>query len=203
VTKLLRWTWLDQRLLDTVLVLACAVLVVFGLVLPALGVLGVGGGVPATRTVELPDRASVPALAGDGDVTLFGTRTGELTFRHPDLGERLLLTLPALLGALLALVVIVQLLRLVGTLRAGDPFVPDNARRLLTIALAIVSGAVLLPLSTAVTTDLLASGTPADRFASFTMSLSPLPFVIGLAVAALAEFFRRGAKLREDTEGLV
>jgi hypothetical protein len=200
--KLLRWTRLDQGLLDTVLAFACVALVVFGLLIPVLGAFGVVGGIATTRHVQLPHRASVPPLPGDRDVILDGTRAGELTFLDPDFGQRLLLVLPGVLATLLALVAVVQLLRLVGTLSAGDPFVPANARRLLVISLAIMRG-VLWPLSNAVTTDLLASGTAAERFAGFTMSVSPLPFVIGLAVAALAEFFRRGAKLREDTAGLV
>jgi len=200
--KLLRWSGLDQSFVEVILLCAGGVVVVFGLVLPILGVLDVSGG-STTRTVELDAAASVPPLPSGADVTLKGTHAAELGFPDPDFGQRLLLALPELIAAVLALVVIVQLVRLVRTLRAGDPFVPGNARRLTIIALAIIVGGALLPLTTAVTTDLLQKDTAAEAFVVFSTSLNALPFLIGLLVAALAEFFRRGAKLREDTAGLV
>jgi hypothetical protein len=193
--KLLRWTRLDQSFVEMLLLCAGGALVVFGLVLPLLG--------STTRTVELGARASVPRLATGGDVTLKGTHAAELSFSHPDVGQRLLLALPELIAAALALVVVWQLLKLVRTLRAGDPFVPGNARRLTVVALAVVLGGAAVPLSTAITTDLLQRDTAVDGVVVFSASMSFLPFLVGFLVAALAEFFRRGTKLRDDTAGLV
>jgi DUF2975 family protein len=200
--KLLRWTRLDQSFVEVLLLWAGGAVVVFGIVLPLLGVLDLAGG-STTRTVELDARASVPRLPAGGGVTLKGTHAAELSFRHPDVGQRLLLALPDLIAAALALVVVWQLARLVRTLRAGDPFVPGNARRLTVIALAVVVGGAAVPLATAITTDLLQRDTAVDGVVVFSASLDFLPFLIGFLVAALAEFFRRGAKLREETVGLV
>jgi hypothetical protein len=195
VRKLLRWTRLDQSFVELILVCAGGAVVVFGVVLPLLG--------STTRTVELAARASVPRLPVGGGVTLKGTHAAELSFRHPDFGQRLLLSLPELIAAALALVVVWQLVRLVRTLRAGDPFVPGNARRLTVVALAVIVGGAAVPLADAITTDLLQRDTAVDGLVSFSASLDFLPFLIGVLLAALAEFFRRGARLREETVGLV
>jgi hypothetical protein len=200
--KWLSWSGRDQGALEAVLGAALLIVVVFGLVLPAARVVGVGTG-SSVRVVELEEPASVPELPAGAGVTLLGTSEAELSFFDPDARERFLLELPVLLVAALAALVIVLLLRIARTLREGDPFVPANARRLTVIALTVLAGAVLVPLSFAITTDLLQQDTAAEDVVAFSASLSALPILVGLLIAALAEFFRRGTKLREDTEGLV
>jgi Protein of unknown function (DUF2975) len=104
---------------------------------------------------------------------------------------------------LVALAVILYLLRIVRTLRRGDPFVPENARRLTSIALLVAVGGTLGNFVNHVAMDSLAQRSAASHIVAAVYSVSFLPLVIGLAVAFLAEVFRQGTRLREDVEGLV
>ena len=198
----IRWSRGDGRLLEGILWVAFAVEAVFGLLLPALGVVGViaSGG---SRTVAV-DRASViagtPTARG---VSLTGTDKAELTFHHPGVTERILLALPDALVATLSLLVIVLLIRMSRTLRTGDPFAAANVRRLSMIAVAIVLAGLLAPSAEAITTQLLVRSSPVAERIPFQFTVPFLPIVLGMLVAALAEVFRRGTGLRDDTEGLV
>ena len=66
----------------------------------------------------------------------------------------------------------------------------------------MLGAGLVVPYASAVTTDRLQAGTPAEEVVVFSAYLSGMPFLVGLLVAALAEFFRRGTRLRDDTEGL-
>lgn len=155
------------------------------------------------REVETEAAAQVPGAVTSGPVTLSGTHQVEITFAHPDVQQRVLPALPEIAGSLQLILILGLLLRMARTLREGDVFVPANARRLHTAAAAIVAMGVLGPLADAVTTSLLIGDAVVDSVVPFTYTLSAEPILLALLVAALAEVFRRGARLREDTEGLV
>ncbi|SDN41155.1 hypothetical protein SAMN05444921_12677 [Streptomyces wuyuanensis] len=72
-------------------------------------------------------------------------------------------------------------------------FVPANARRMHTVAAAIVAMSVLGPLADAVTTSLLIGDAVVDSVVPLTYTLSAEPILLGLLVAALVEVFRFGA----------
>lgn len=196
------WSRGDSRMLELVLWLALAAVGLFGAILPVAGVLGGPFGVVETRDVALDERTSTTGVT-DGPVTLRGTEQAELTFADPNLTERMLLALPRISGALLLLLAIELLRRIARTLRAGDVFVPDNARRLTVIAVIVLALGILGPLVQALTTDLLVAGTPARDAVPFEVTFAFGPVLLGLLIAALAEVFRRGTALRADTEGLV
>ncbi|MGW1158831.1 DUF2975 domain-containing protein [Streptomyces sp. NPDC002513] len=200
------WSRTDNRLLEAALGLASLLVGVFGVLIPALGVVGLIDPVD-TREVKTETTSRVPgtvtdAVAGHG-MSLTGTHQADLTFAHPDLSQRLLLALPEAIGSLLLLFVLALLLQMARTLRDGDVFVPENARRLRAIGLTVLVQAVLSPVLPALTTWALVTGTPmADQIPSsitFTGDYVLLAFLI----LALGEVFRRGTKLRADTEGLV
>ncbi|MEV6836719.1 DUF2975 domain-containing protein [Streptomyces sp. NPDC051133] len=200
------WSRIDSRLLEAALGLAALLAGVFGVLLPVLGVVGLIDPVD-TREVKVETTTRVPgtvtdAMAGHG-LTLTGTHQANLVFAHPDLSQRLLLALPDIIGSLLLLVVLALLFQMARTLRGGDVFVPSNARRLSAMGLTVLVQAVLSPVLPALTTAALVNGTPmADQIPSaitFTGEYVLLAFLI----LALGEVFRRGTKLRADTEGLV
>ncbi|MCF6524293.1 DUF2975 domain-containing protein [Streptomyces sp. JJ36] len=200
------WSRTDSRLLEAVLGLAAVLAGVSGVLWPALGVAGLVGPVD-TRAVEAGSTTRLPDTAADAaaspGMALTGTHRADLVFADPDLGERLLLALPQITGGLLLLLILVFLVRVAGTLRDGDVFVPRNARRLSVIGLAVLAQAVLVPVLPALTTQLLVSGTHlADRI-PFSATFAGEYVLLALLVLALGEVFRRGTKLRADTEGLV
>lgn len=200
------WSRTDSRLLEAALGLAVVLTGVFGVLLPALGVAGVIGptdtrDVGTGTAARIPD--SVADSAADHGLTLTGTHRAELVLADPDLGQRVLLALPELVGSLLLLLVLVLLVRMARTLRGGDVFVPENARRLSLIGLTLLVKAVLAPVPAAITTQILVSDTPLDGQVPFSATFTGEYFLLAFLVLALGEVFRRGTKLRADTEGLV
>lgn len=198
------WTWssLDNRVLEAALGLALLLVGLFGVVLPILGVMGPLSPI-RTRVVELDDLTQGPDIASAGSVTLRGTRTAELAFAHPDLTERLLLVLPDIVRASLVLLILELLRRMARALREGEIFAAQNARRLTIIALAVLVMGAVVPVLDAITTRLLVSGADLGRSIPFSYPVSGAWLLLALLVAAAAEAFRQGARLRADTEGLV
>ncbi|MFI6543440.1 DUF2975 domain-containing protein [Streptomyces prunicolor] len=200
------WDRTDSRLLEAALGLAALLDGVFGVLLPVLGVVGLIDPVD-TREVQPETATRVPgavtdAVAGHG-MTLTGTHQADLVFAHPDLSERLLLALPDVVGSLLLLLVLVLLLQMARTLRDGDVFVPKNARRLSVIGLTVLVQAVLSPVLPALTTEALVSGTPIAEQVPLSVTFTGEYVLLAFLILALGEVFRRGTKLRADTEGLV
>ncbi|MFD4956258.1 DUF2975 domain-containing protein [Streptomyces sp. NPDC058451] len=200
------WSRTDSRLLEAALGLATLLVGVFGVLLPALGVVGLIDPMD-TREVETEAATRVPgtatdAVAGHG-MTLAGSHQADLVFAHPDLGQRLLLALPELVGSLLLLLILALLLQMARTLRGGDVFVPKNARRLSVIGLTVLVQAVLGPALLAITTEMLVSGTSMADQIPFSATFTGEYVLLAFLVLALGEVFRRGARLRADTEGLV
>ncbi|WRZ91619.1 DUF2975 domain-containing protein [Streptomyces sp. NBC_01007] len=200
------WSRTDNRLLEAALGLAALLAGVFGVLLPALGVVGLVDPVD-TREVKVETATRVPgnvtdAVAGHG-MTLTGTHQADLVFAHPDLGQRLLLALPDVIGSLLLLLVLALLFQMARTLRGGDVFVPGNARRLSAIGLTVLVQAVLSPVLPAFTTEALVSGTPMAEQIPLSVTFTGEYVLLAFLILALGEVFRRGTKLRADTEGLV
>lgn len=200
------WNRTDSRLLEAALGLAALLDAVFGVLIPALGVVGLIDPVD-TREVKPETATRVPgtvtdAVAGHG-MTLTGTHRADLVLAHPDLGQRLLLALPDVVGSLLLLLVLVLLLQMTRTLRDGDVFVPKNARRLSVIGLTVLVQAVLSPVLPSLTTEALVSGTPMADQVPFSITFTGEYVLLAFLILALGEVFRRGTKLRADTEGLV
>jgi hypothetical protein len=190
------------RVLEVVLGLALALAALFGLLLPLLGVTGPIDPMDV-RDVRIEAVTRVSAAVTSGPVTLQGTHQAEIALTHPDVQQRILLALPDIFNGALLILVLALLLRMARTLRDSDVFVPENARRLHVIAAAIVAMGILGPLVDTVTAHLLISGTPISPAVPFAYTVSAAPVLLGLLVAALAEVFRQGTRLRADTEGLV
>jgi hypothetical protein len=201
IVRLGRWDRSDGQVLQGLLGVVFIVQAVVGLVIPALTVVGVVDGA-SSREVDVTDVAAIGLPAADG-VQLSASGSATLTVADPGFGQRLLLELPTLVGALLILLGIYWVFRIARTLCVGDPFEPRNPLRLFGIALLIAIGSVVSSLLTAITTDQLVSGTALADHVPFSVEFSLLPPAVALLVAALAEAFRIGVRLRDDAEGLV
>lgn len=211
----IRWTRADSLLLQGTLFLVLLLLALsFGAtVLWILPVISVGAmewmnQITVHHTSEVA-RALPDLTLLSEDVSVRGTDTLVLVFENPDTLERLLLALPALVQQALGLFVVYLVLRVLRGLGSGDPFVPANVRRVYAVAFAVLVGSLVLPLVEAVAnTALWADRVPADEVAllAFDLGLGSGPVIgvlVGLLLASLAEVFRRGARMREDVEGLV
>lgn len=207
----LRWSRTDSVAMRFVLVLGM-VLVGATMALSLLWIttgLSVGG-VGQTDRVTVHQPIDAPGTVPDVDlsvdeVTIAAESTMTLVFEDPSALERLMLVLPALLVQAAALVVLSLVLR-VGR---GDPFVPANVRRVHTIAFTVIVASILVPAARGLAGLFLQDGVvPAEGMvlASFEITLGSAPLLgllVGLMLAALAEVFRRGARMRDDVDGLV
>ncbi|WP_150242579.1 DUF2975 domain-containing protein [Nocardiopsis quinghaiensis] len=210
----LSWSRADSAILKFVLVVFLGFQAVHGLFLAVWGAGLVAADTSAGLNVIqrwLPAGTPAPAVEvpARGDVTVEGAERMVITFHDPSQAERLLLVAPSLLTVLAIGLVTYLLLRMAMTLDRGDPFTPANVRRMFAIALTVIAGSILVPVVEAVVGAELGSRAvepDAPVFFALTLGLEggvvPL-LLVGLVLAALAEVFRRGTRLREDVEGLV
>lgn len=102
-------------------------------------------------------------------------------------------------GAVVVDRVLRQLLAIVDTVRAGDPFVPGNARRLQAIAWWVLAGEGLRLLVAAIAW---AASSPAQAL-DVGVGFSLAPWLAVLLLFVLARVFAQGTRLRDDLEGTV
>jgi hypothetical protein len=96
-------------------------------------------------------------------------------------------------------VILKRLLSIVETVRAGDPFIIENARRLQTIASTLL-GIQLLHL----VIGLIAARTRSEvQQLDIDWSFSITPWIAVLLLFVLARVFEHGARMRADLEGTV
>jgi len=127
-----------------------------------------------------------------------------LSVAAPTDGERLAQLLVGLATLACVALVGVLVLRLVGDLGRGDPFQRRNVTRLRVIALVVGFGPLLLAIvGSGVDAWLLARRMPEG--ASYTASWDvPVAWIVAmLLLAAIAQAFAIGARLRDDVEGLI
>jgi hypothetical protein len=144
--------------------------------------------------VELPAGTTV-----EGDATM------QLLLQDATSGERLTQALPAVLVAGLTIAVAWLLFQLIRSTQAGEPFTRRNVLRINGIALMIGLGGMVVQFAGGVADNAIQTSgrLPRPDTLSLEMTFSPLPLVVMLAIALVAEAFRRGVALREDVEGLV
>ncbi len=103
-------------------------------------------------------------------------------------------------AAALVHVILRRLLAIVGTVRGGDPFVAENARRLQSIAWGVL-GLELMRL--AVHSLAAVTAMPGGEKLEFGSSFVPAAWLAVLLLFVLAGVFAHGARMRADLEGTV
>ena len=120
----------------------------------------------------------------------------EMTHAHPWVGTGLrLIVAIAIVGAAVVHTVLRRLLAIVDTVRAGDPFAEDNARRLEQIAWRVLALEGLRMVVSRIAAVVWEPG-HVDAF-SFT------PWLAVLLLFVLAGVFSHGARMHSDLEGTV
>ena len=99
----------------------------------------------------------------------------------------------------LTYVVLKRLIEMVETVRVGDPFVPTNARRLQTIAWALLALQVLSIIIGAIARMISSPAYPIDIDAGFSVN----GWLAVLLTFLLARVFAEGTDMRADLEGTV
>lgn len=113
-------------------------------------------------------------------------------------GARVVMVL-GIVAVIVTRTVLDRLLAIVDTVRVGDPFIVENARRLQQIAWALLAGEVLHVAIVLVAAAMSTASTPIDiRWES-----SVTRWLMVLLLFVLARVFETGARMREDLEGTV
>ncbi|QDO89310.1 DUF2975 domain-containing protein [Ornithinimicrobium ciconiae] len=158
------------------------------------------------REIAIPVAVTQQPL-GSATGAVLETTQGELTLTGASTGQVLLAAAPLVLGPAVVTGAAYCLLQVVRSLRTGTPFHRRNARWLMAAALIVLFGGAVTGMADSFGTmalamdgqELLGAGSPLLASASL-----PLAFIgVGLLLLCLAEFFRRGALLADDVEGLV
>lgn len=120
----------------------------------------------------------------------------DLVHAHPwlPLGLRAIVVI-GLIGAAIVHTILRRLLAIVDTVRAGDPFILDNARRLEVIAWSVLALEGLRLIVAAIAAVVWEPG----RFDAFSFA----PWLAVLLLFVLAGVFAHGARMRADLEGTV
>ena len=120
----------------------------------------------------------------------------DMTHAHPLLGQGLrAIVVAGLIGAAIVHTILRRLLAIVDTVRVGDPFILDNARRLEAIAWRVLALEGLRLVVAAIAAVVWESG----RIGAFSFA----PWLAVLLLFVLAGVFTQGARLRADLEGTV
>lgn len=152
--------------------------------------------------LELFSKVTVPELDAAGVSHGLGSYPVDLA--DPSAGQRVLALVPGLLTTALVAAACWLVIRIMGTIAAGDPFEPVNVKRLRGLAALLLFGtAIVFFAQLAVSGALLGSMDLGGLAPGFMFSIPWLSLVAGMVVALLAEAFRAGAALRADVEGLV
>ncbi|MEU8125540.1 DUF2975 domain-containing protein [Spirillospora sp. NPDC049024] len=195
------WTRFDSRVLELAIGLGLLLVGLFQVLFPILGVTGPFPPID-TRDVRLDTTAQVPHLASGG-ATLRGTHHAELAVSDPGLWDRVLLAAPEVARGVLIIVILSLLMRMAATFRSGDVFVPANIRRLFTISIAVLLLGTAAPALDMITMNALVGGTPIEPVIEIGFTVQASTVLLAILIAALAGAFGHGARLREDTEGLI
>ncbi|KOX13201.1 hypothetical protein ADL05_19780 [Nocardiopsis sp. NRRL B-16309] len=173
-----------------------------------LALFSAGGTLVADRLivpVEVPAAAlSVPS---EGRFAITGPAGAELAVTDPTMAERVWTMGPSLLVAVLIVLVGTLLLRVVRSLRTGDPFDAVNARRLgVCAAITLVGGGIAAGLQAGGARAVVGGAELSAVGGAAVEPVFEVPvaaLLLGLGFAAAAEFLRRGALLSEEVDGLI
>ncbi len=114
------------------------------------------------------------------------------------LGMRMIMVI-GIYSVPIAHIVLTLLLQIVETVRTGNPFVPENARRLQIIAWAMLALQILHLVVGAIAKGVSSTAHPLDINWSFSFT----QWIAVLMLFVLARVFEEGARMREDLEGTV
>ncbi|CAA9309070.1 MAG: hypothetical protein AVDCRST_MAG16-18 [uncultured Frankineae bacterium] len=191
--QLRQWSRTDQVFLEGVL-----------WALPGVALLTVVvDGVRALRGAPLEATGSLPDDLARTTGLVTGPMTGTVVVQDPTPAQYGWDLAPAILLLVLAAVVARLLLGVARSLRTGDPFTPANALRLRTLGVILIVGGTFVPVFQGIAFEGVLDPVLPDGPRAWTLDVQLWPALSGVLVGFLAEVFARGARMREDVEGLV
>ena len=192
--KVQRWSRTDQFALEGLL-----------WVLPALALLQVVvQAVRAVRGDDLSTTGHVPEGLVRAAEPVTGALTGRVVVAGPPAAQYAWSLAPTVALLALAVVVVRLLLGVVRSLRDGDPFTTRNAGRLAALSVVVIVGGLAMQFLASVAHARTIAPLLPDGPTTWVLDLQLWPVLAASGLLGfLAEVFARGARLREDVEGLV
>jgi len=163
------------------------------------------------KLTPVPEFAKTWNLEPEPQISISNLKLTLLSTLHFNSQNRLFIFnifLYYMLGTGLGLIVLHQLRKFLSSLKTGYPFIKDNARRIKIIGVAIVGQQLIIMvwnlgisryLSKAITVPLMKVNMYWESISEMLMQ-SFGDIILGLIVIAIAEIFRLGAKLSEESE---
>jgi hypothetical protein len=134
-----------------------------------------------------------------GDFVARALQVGSEANRETVMSGLRMIAAVGILAVPLVHVILKRLLSIVDTVRDGDPFIIDNARRLQTIATTLL-GVQFLHLVIGV---IISRTRSQAQQLDIDWSFSITPWLVVLLLFVLARVFEHGARMRADLEGTV
>ncbi len=187
-------------------VLVSVLLILAAVVYPAFQIVEYGRMLSGSATLDVDAQVNPERIDVGEDVHLKGWPEVVLEVEDPTTGQVLLSTAEDVGPWLLSVAGLWLLWGLARSVRKGDPFGPQNVKRLRGLGFLLVVGAPLVELFNSAIRASMLNSLPPDRFGDFGMAGFALPataMVAGLGAFILAEVFAYGLRLREDVEATV
>ena len=190
----LRWSRSDQLVLEGLLWAVPAV--------TALSVLGTA--VRAVRGEAIESTGYLPEQLVTAVDPVTGSLSGTVVVEDPSTAQYAWALVPGLVVVLLTLAAAMLLLGVARSLRVGEPFTVANARRVTSVGVLVAVGGVILPFVHSIGHHAVIEPlVPDNGSVTWVVDAAIWPVAVGLLIAFVAEVFARGARLREDVDGLV
>lgn len=177
-------------------------MVMFGLLVVAFQLATFIGGRDVSRTTRV-DGGQGRHLGTDHSIHVYESAL-RIDLEHASTSLALVTILPTVILALAVALVGFLLLRVFHETDAGRPFFDSSATRLRAISWVVAVTAILVPIASAqADREVLAAALPKVDAAGVNGLQMVTWLVVALVVRVIAEAFRIGTRLRDDTEGLV
>lgn len=160
------------------------------------------------RVMGAPDWRDTPtgtvdARTGGRPVEVTGPFSGYVGFPGPSVVQRWAWVAWQAASPLLIALTLWLVLRLVRSVREGDPFTATNAARLRRLALVLALGGTAVSVAGAALRRWLLDSSGAANIVAKDWQITVLPLFLGLIVGVLAQVWNRGVEMKDDLDGVV
>lgn len=155
------------------------------------------------RTALASEGLKTSAKQGESTVVIGQPVIAHFEFTNPSAGVRSIWVASQISQPILVLAGLSLVLKIVRSVRAGDPFDDKNVKRLWALAVLIAGGGFAQSLFSGLAGSLMILRSSAGDLVDVTAEMSFLPLLLGMLVASLAVVWQAGTRMRDDVAGMI